>query len=75
MATEHFPSIGSAALDTDAEISPVETIESLCMECHEQGITRLLLTYIPYFKEVIVISFRCEHCGLFFPFFFFLAFK
>ncbi|KZP21033.1 zf-ZPR1-domain-containing protein [Athelia psychrophila] len=33
------------------------------MKCHEQGITRLLLTSIPYFKEVIVASFRCEHCG------------
>ena len=25
--------------------------------------TRLMLTSIPYFKEVIVSSFRCEHCG------------
>lgn len=23
----------------------------------------MLLTVIPYFKEVIVVSFRCEHCG------------
>lgn len=28
-----------------------------------QGVTRLLLTTIPYFKEVIIMSFRCEHCG------------
>lgn len=28
-----------------------------------QGTTRLLLTSIPFFKEVIVMSFRCEHCG------------
>ncbi|BGP17532.1 hypothetical protein JCM10213_004074 [Rhodosporidiobolus nylandii] len=42
---------------------PVEVIESLCMECHEQGETRMLLTVIPYFREVIVVSFRCEHCG------------
>ncbi|GAA5907460.1 hypothetical protein JCM8208_001383 [Rhodotorula glutinis] len=41
----------------------VEVIESLCMECHEQGETRMLLTVIPYFREVIVVSFRCEHCG------------
>ena len=38
-------------------------IESLCMECHKQGITRLLPTYIPYFREVIVMSFSCPHCG------------
>jgi zinc finger protein len=23
----------------------------------------MLLTSIPYFREVIVVSFRCEHCG------------
>lgn len=23
----------------------------------------MLLTAIPYFKEVIVMSFQCEHCG------------
>jgi zinc finger protein len=28
-----------------------------------QGETRMLLTVIPYFREVIVVSFRCEHCG------------
>ncbi|KNZ72095.1 Zinc finger protein zpr1 [Termitomyces sp. J132] len=33
------------------------------MNCHEQGVTRLMLTSIPYFREVIVMSFRCEHCG------------
>jgi C4-type Zn-finger protein len=29
----------------------------------EKGTTRLLLTTIPYFKEIIVMSFRCDHCG------------
>ncbi|KAJ7581266.1 ZPR1 zinc-finger domain-containing protein [Mycena floridula] len=33
------------------------------MECGEQGVTRLLLTSIPYFREVVVMSFRCQHCG------------
>ncbi|KAG8908599.1 nucleolar zinc-finger protein [Tulasnella sp. 403] len=28
-----------------------------------QGMTRMMLTSIPYFREVIVSSFRCEHCG------------
>ncbi|PFH50494.1 hypothetical protein AMATHDRAFT_144931 [Amanita thiersii Skay4041] len=45
----------------DAE-KAVEEIESLCMRCHEQGYTRLLLTSIPFFREIIVMSFRCEHC-------------
>ncbi|KAK7686458.1 hypothetical protein QCA50_010682 [Cerrena zonata] len=49
--------------DEDNEEGPVTEIESLCMNCHEQGMTRLLLTSIPFFREVVVMSFRCEHCG------------
>ncbi|CCH41455.1 Zinc finger protein [Wickerhamomyces ciferrii] len=47
----------------DAEGHPVQEIQSLCMNCHENGITRLLLTRIPYFREVIIVSFNCDHCG------------
>lgn len=28
-----------------------------------QGITQLLLTRIPMFREVILMSFSCSHCG------------
>lgn len=28
-----------------------------------QGTTRLLLTKIPFFKEIILMSFTCDHCG------------
>eukprot|EP01017_Pseudomicrothorax_dubius_P011168 TRINITY_DN14129_c0_g1_i1.p1 TRINITY_DN14129_c0_g1~~TRINITY_DN14129_c0_g1_i1.p1 ORF type:complete len:450 (+),score=123.51 TRINITY_DN14129_c0_g1_i1:138-1487(+) len=38
-------------------------MESLCVNCEEQGKTTMLLTKIPFFKEVIVVSFRCEECG------------
>ncbi|KAL8940670.1 MAG: hypothetical protein Q9216_002692 [Gyalolechia sp. 2 TL-2023] len=41
----------------------VETIESLCMSCEENGETRLLLTKIPYFREIILMSFSCPYCG------------
>ncbi|KAA1470344.1 zf-ZPR1-domain-containing protein [Dentipellis sp. KUC8613] len=73
-----FPSIGSVAekasdsiitnslnpvSSTDDDDRGVQEIESLCMSCGKQGVTRLLLTTIPYFREVIVMSFRCEHCG------------
>ncbi|XP_019952377.2 zinc finger protein ZPR1 [Paralichthys olivaceus] len=46
----------------DEDWQPSE-IESLCMNCYENGMTRLLLTRIPFFKEVIVSSFSCEHCS------------
>ena len=34
------------------------------MECGESGMTRLMLTKIPHYKEVILMSFSCDHCGL-----------
>lgn len=69
-----FKPIGALAQEADElpdepqkadeeEERPLQEIESLCMSCGEQGITRMMLTHIPYFKEVIVMSFRCEHCG------------
>ncbi|KAI4137809.1 MAG: hypothetical protein L6R39_007087, partial [Caloplaca ligustica] len=41
----------------------VEVIQSMCMNCEENGETRLLLTKIPYFREIILMSFSCPHCG------------
>ncbi|XP_029357889.1 zinc finger protein ZPR1 isoform X1 [Echeneis naucrates] len=46
----------------DEDTQPTE-IESLCMNCYGNGTTRLLLTRIPFFKEIIVSSFSCDHCG------------
>ncbi|THU98623.1 zf-ZPR1-domain-containing protein [Dendrothele bispora CBS 962.96] len=73
---ELFPSIGTAADKTDQlpedgvvsasvgdEERPTQEVESLCMKCGEQGTTRMLLTSIPFFREVIIMSFQCEHCG------------
>lgn len=45
--------------DTDGPI----IIESLCFECGKDGETRLLLTDIPFFRQVIVSSFCCDHCN------------
>ncbi|XP_071625192.1 zinc finger protein ZPR1 isoform X3 [Heliangelus exortis] len=46
----------------DGEQRPAE-IESLCMNCYRNGVTRLLLTRIPFFKEIIVSSFACDSCS------------
>ncbi|KAG4220493.1 hypothetical protein PC116_g31028, partial [Phytophthora cactorum] len=53
---------GEAQKNGDDE-KVVEEIESLCMNCHENGTTRMLLTSIPYFREVILMSFSCDKCG------------
>ncbi|KAL9708999.1 nucleolar zinc-finger protein [Leucoagaricus gongylophorus] len=72
---ELFPTIGQVVNQTDQiklnqtqatddeEEKAVTEISSLCLECHEQGTTRLLLTSIPFFREIVVMSFRCGHCG------------
>uniref|UniRef100_A0A8C6SI30 ZPR1 zinc finger n=1 Tax=Neogobius melanostomus TaxID=47308 RepID=A0A8C6SI30_9GOBI len=48
-------------IGTDDDWQPT-VIESLCMNCHQNGTTRLLLTRIPFFREIIVSSFSCDHC-------------
>jgi len=51
-------------LDAEDINSEPTLVESLCMECGENGMTRLMLTKIPHYKEVILMSFSCDHCGL-----------
>jgi len=72
-----FPTIGKIAQETDKinygeddlavrtteDDRAVQEIDSLCMKCGEEGITSLLLTSIPFFREIIVMSFHCPHCG------------
>ncbi|CAN6309236.1 unnamed protein product [Urochloa humidicola] len=53
----------AGAGDEEAHATPVHEIESLCMRCGENGTTRLLLTLIPHFQEVVLMSFFCPHCG------------
>lgn len=54
--------IVSALSADNPEFTPME-IESLCMNCEKNGITRLLCTSIPYYRTVILMSFECPHCG------------
>ncbi|CAL7939150.1 unnamed protein product [Xylocopa violacea] len=51
--------------DLKADDSEPETteIESLCVNCAKNGVTRLLLTKIPHYKDIVVMSFDCENCG------------
>lgn len=60
MSSDTQPSIVYLNINPD---EPVQEIESLCMNCHEQGLTRFLLCSIPYFRDIVIMSFNCEHCG------------
>jgi zinc finger protein len=49
-------------LSADDVDNQLTEIESLCMNCYANGHTRLLLTHIPYYKDVILSSFECDSC-------------
>lgn len=46
-----------------AELGEMTELESMCPRCQENGTTRLMITMIPHFREIIVSSFDCQHCG------------
>ncbi|XP_076644488.1 zinc finger protein Zpr1 [Halictus rubicundus] len=50
-------------LTADDPEPEITEIESLCLSCGQNGVTRLLLTKIPHYKDIVVMSFDCEHCG------------
>ena len=33
------------------------------MQCQKQGVTKLLLRKIPFFKDIVIMSFECPHCN------------
>lgn len=35
---------------------------SMCMYCHGTGKTRVLIHKVPYFREIVISSFRCDDC-------------
>lgn len=54
--------IEKISIDINPDV-PISEITSFCVNCEDQGITRLLLTKIPFFKDIIIMSFTCDKCG------------
>lgn len=48
---------------TTTDLGELNEIESRCPRCEANGITRLMIVAIPHFKETVVSSFECPHCG------------
>ncbi|CAK9304039.1 unnamed protein product [Gordionus sp. m RMFG-2023] len=46
-----------------SQVDEVYKIPSLCPNCEKQGLTQILPTNIPFFREVIITSFCCPHCN------------
>ncbi|MBW0486826.1 hypothetical protein O181_026541 [Austropuccinia psidii MF-1] len=63
VASDSNPNLSEPDSDhQDHNPNGVDAIESLCMNCNKNGTTRILLTSIPFFREVIIVSFKCPHC-------------
>ncbi|XP_052298250.1 uncharacterized protein LOC102629443 isoform X2 [Citrus sinensis] len=62
---EEIVDVGSVveAVSADDSDAPLYQVESLCMRCGENGVTRFLLTLIPHFRKVLLSAFECPHCG------------
>ncbi|CAH9111912.1 unnamed protein product [Cuscuta europaea] len=52
----------AAAGDDTYTNTPLHVVESLCMRCGENGVTRFLLTLIPHFRKILLSAFECPHC-------------
>ncbi|KAA0043245.1 zinc finger protein ZPR1-like [Cucumis melo var. makuwa] len=55
--------VEAVVANEDAADVPSYEVESLCMRCGENGITRFLLTLIPHFRKILLSAFECPHCG------------
>lgn len=45
------------------DLGEVNEITSRCPRCEADGVTRVMITTIPHFKEIVVSSFECASCG------------
>ncbi|KAL2902312.1 Zinc finger protein ZPR1 [Bienertia sinuspersici] len=55
-------SVVEAVSSEDYDV-PIYQVESLCMNCRENGTTKLMLTQIPHFRKILLSAFECPHCG------------
>ena len=48
-----------------ANMGELTEIKSMCPKCEQDGMTKLLMTEIPHFREIIISSFECGNadCG------------
>ena len=53
------------SLDDNADLkSESLSIPEVCYACFRDGESKMCTISIPYFKELIIMSFSCENCGM-----------
>lgn len=50
-------------IEKETQYNEVSTFESVCPRCQKNGETKILLTKIPFFQDILVMSFDCPHCN------------
>ena len=59
-----YNSIGSIVAGGEAAAAGLQKIDDcLCVHCGKWGTTNIILTTVPYFREVIIMAFTCDTCG------------
>jgi zinc finger protein len=57
----------SAAEQLDAENlvenQGITELDSYCVNCQDNGRTKFLIVRVPYFRDIIIAAFECQHCG------------
>jgi len=59
----HFPETAASIEKVINSESEVYTFPGQCAMCNANGEERMVHINIPYFKEVVVMSFTCDECG------------
>lgn len=54
---------GGGVKTTSINPGEMMALRSLCVACEDTGVTNMLLTRIPFFRDIILMAFDCEACG------------
>ncbi|CAL6060111.1 ZPR1_zinc-finger domain-containing protein [Hexamita inflata] len=57
--------IEDIAGEMNLDIGKQMTMASYCTNCGKQAVTRMLFITVPKFREMMVSSIKCRHCGFF----------
>ena len=57
---ESFDRIDSIFANNDNQIMGFQTT---CAACETEGTMRSCTLFIPHFKEIVIMTFNCDHCG------------
>lgn len=61
MSEKLFADLREVAEDPNDDMTEIENC--YCVNCGKDGTTRMLLTDIPFFRQVVVMSFECSYCN------------